>query len=149
MIMATLAVVFEYLDHPAFTNTPVIALTHHAAQFIPQSGQAFNAIFNIIQMMPRNRICLMTGRIGRLGHGQQFTDIIDFKAEITRMTDKRQPLDILRAIFPPLAFGALRLADQPDLLIKTDGRHLNAAAFSNLTDRIALFIHFCACSYSH
>ena len=68
-----------------------------------------------------DRVRLVAGHAGCVRQPQQGPDALDREAEIARMLDEGESLDMGAAIATLIALGALRLRQQADLLVIADG----------------------------
>lgn len=109
----------------------------HALQFRLQGLQAGNALLHLGETGPGDGIGHRAGLAGIVLQIEQGTDRLDLEAEFARMADESEPAHIGRLVETPIAVRARRRRQQADLLVVTDGRHLDAAALGGFADRHA------------
>ena len=135
MDVQAFVVIGQDFDHAAFVDAAMAAAFRHALQFHLQRLQAGDALLHFGQAGLGDGIGRRTGLAGIVLQVEQGPDRLDLEAEFPRMADESQPPDIGCLVEAPVAVGARRRRQQADLLIVTDGRHLDAAALGRLADR--------------
>lgn len=133
--MRAQGVVAQHLDHPAFGDSAMGALLHHAGQFITQRREAGDPGLHLHQLALGQRIRLGTGAGRIIREAQQIPDRLQRKAQLPRMADEAQPLTGSGIIQALIARTPLRRRQKANLLIIANGGHLHSGGPRELSDR--------------
>ncbi len=126
--------VVQHLDDAAVLDTPAGALIEHAVQFALERPEPGDSLLDLREARTGDGIGRGTGLTGTFGKTEQVPDRADREAEVARVADEAQPLEVGPAIAPLVAAGTARCVDQPDLFIVADRRNLHPAAPRQLAD---------------
>jgi hypothetical protein len=109
MVMATMSVIRQNLDDPAFTDPTVLTFLDHSGEFVAQGAKLCQPPINCFQIPACDRICLVTRLVWPSSQVEKFADILYAKAEFTRMTDEVEPFDLILRVSPLLPLRPHRL----------------------------------------
>ena len=116
--MLALIVIGERLDNTTITYAAVLALVDHALKFAAQQIELHDSVVHRPEMMARYAIRLLARSVRLLGHGQKPAYVFDLKAQLPRVPDEADAVDLVNAVLPPIAGRAGRGGDQTDVLVE-------------------------------
>jgi len=113
------------------TRQPPMASCGHSASIraisVRKRGQPGDARLDVGEMRAGDGVCPCAGPRRVAGERDQVADRVDAEAEVAGMADEPQPAEVLRPEGPPVRSRPVRPAEQADLLVIADRRHLHAA----------------------
>jgi hypothetical protein len=126
-------VVGENLDNATLGHA-LVSTCYHGLQFIPQSHQARDTIFNIVEMSSGDLVSLAARTVRVAGQIKKLPDGVHVKPEFACMADEGEPAHLLGTITPLLSLSACRRWQETDLLIVADRGHLHSGPSRQLTN---------------
>lgn len=129
-------VIAEDGDDAAVGDPAAAALVQHSGQLQPQCLQAGDPALDLVKLTLSNGVDGLTWFIGIVHQAQQIADRLQRKAQLTRMTDERQPVDIRLAIEALVTLRTDGLRQQADLLVIADGLDLAASGAGEAADGV-------------
>jgi hypothetical protein len=134
MVSLALIVVRENFDNAAVTDATMITFIDHALQFVTQGLQLLDTTFNLYQVTAGDTVGLMAGILWPFRHGKQFAYVGNFETKRSGVPDETQPVEMAAIVAPLISLGSQRFWQQSDRFIVSDGRHLGAGPFGQLTN---------------
>lgn len=105
MCVLTSTMIGQGLNYPAVANFSVTASVHHPLQLGAQCDKLADTPVNFPQMSARDAVGLRARLFGVGAHRQQFSDGVDPKTQIARMTNEGKPGNFGLAIASLFAFA--------------------------------------------
>src|SRR3989344_1267378 len=118
------------------TIRPMIALTmlDQILQRIAQLPQLADFLVQLVDMLAGQGLHIGTGPLAILPEGQQLADFFQGKPQVPRALDERQRMQVVVAVDPITAVGAMRRLEQANGLVVTDHLCAQAAMAGRLAD---------------
>lgn len=135
LVMVALRVISQDLNHSAFANPAMLAFMDHSREFLPQGAELRQPPVHRFQVSASDGIRLMARLIGPCSQVEEFADILYAKAELARMADEVEPVDLILPVASLLPLGPHGLREQANLLVVPDGWNLHLSAARQFTDR--------------
>ena len=134
MIGGTVRVIAQHFDHVAIGDPAPGAVVHHSFQFGFQGLQPGDPAFDDQKLGTGDSVNLGAGLIGAVGQAQKVADRLQRETKLAGVADEGEPVLCGAGIKPLVAGGALGTRQKADLLVITDGRHLDPGSASKFSD---------------
>ncbi len=135
MILGAQIVIGQRAQDVAFTHRMARAVPGHTHQLPLQPLQTRDARTHGYQLLGRNFVGRVACAFWMTRQVEQIANSIDGKAEITRMADEGQTIELVATKTALIALAALRRREQADIFIVADGRNLHASSFCQIANR--------------
>ena len=112
--------VSEHFEDTALRGVAAAAFLDHALQFRAQRFQALHPLLYEFQLSTCDFIGFVTGPIRRVRQIKQLPDRIEWKPQLSAVSDERETIELGVTISSLPAFGSAGLRHQADLLIVPD-----------------------------
>lgn len=126
----------ERFDDAARQRRAALASRNHALELLFKTFELFQAGPHCHQIVPCDRISLCAGPFGLVREVQQRADLVEFEAQLPRMTNETQPPQLWRAEKSAAALRPRRHRQQPLRLIKPNCWDLNAGELRRRANRV-------------
>ena len=107
--------IVQLLDDTAVLDAAAGALIEHAVQLGLECAQPSDALLHLGKAGARDGIGRGAGLAGAFGETEEIADRWNCEAEVARVADEAQPVEVGLAIAPLVAAGAAGCRDQADL----------------------------------
>lgn len=124
----------QRLHDPAARDLPSAALLYHASKFNFELLKLHDLLLDRRQMATGDPVGVATILVWLIRQAQQRANVGNVEPEPAGMPDEGEPLLVLGAIVPVIAFGPSRRPQQPNLFIVAYGLGLRARNLRQLAD---------------
>ena len=92
--------VTQHFKNLAFCNAFAIALSNHTFQLFLEGLKTLNPLLDLAKLPPRDRVRIYAGLRWIVGQIQKLADRVERKAQLTLVSNKSEPVEILLIISP-------------------------------------------------
>ena len=98
MIGEAFLVIAQHFEDTAIGHPVGMAFADHALQLAPQCLEPGETRLDLRQLPARDRVDLGAGALGAVGKIEQFADRLQREAELPRVADEGQPVELNRGV---------------------------------------------------